>query len=205
MNFRLSILAFFLVLLNTSFSQVISLEQPELMVLYRGYPNQMLVNIPETSELSVNDISVTGTNVSISKVNKPGGYIVKPAGGKIAVIVLKKRVGDSLQEIYRTEYRVSNLPDPVLFWGGSKSGTKASKSSRALLAKYPPEIPLKAAFRVTKWTLSCNGEKATGVSGSLGPSGTIIVNTTEGSQVAITATVVGPDGIARQIGGAWSL
>ncbi|MCR9172876.1 MAG: hypothetical protein NXI10_10305 [bacterium] len=189
----------------TGYTQLVSLEQPELMVLYRGYPNRVFVNISEDADVSVNDIEVQCANCAISKVNKPGGYIVKPGAGKIAYITLYQKEGESLTEIYKAEYRVSNLPDPILYWGGSKSGTKAAPSSRVLLAKYTPEIPLKANFIVTKWTMTANGESISGEGSSLAPAGTIISKAEPGSLVAITAIVVGPDGIARQVGGAWEL
>ena len=206
MNYRTLSLFLFLLLSGIGFSQdIISFEQPELKVFYRGYPNQFLVNIPENSDLGVNDIKVSCMNCSISKANKPGGYIVKPGSGKKTVITLSATIGDSVTELQRSEYRVSNLPDPILYWGGSKSGIKASKSSRVLLAKYTPEIPLKAAFKVTKWTIVHDGETVTGLGGSLSAAGEIIKSLEPGEQLCITATVVGPDGIARQVGGGWNL
>ncbi|XOV68252.1 MAG: GldM family protein [Fluviicola sp.] len=190
---------------STSFSQVIGLEQPELMVLYRGYNNKILVNVPEGSERSVNDIELQGINYSAVKANKPGGFIVKPGKGTTTTLTLHTMDGDTLKEIYRAEYVVRNLPDPILFWGASKSGVKGSRSSRILLAKYTPEIPLEANFKVTSWTLTANGEQASGTGGNLSQAGPIIKKAEPGSQVAITAVVVGPDGIARSVGGAWEL
>jgi hypothetical protein len=76
------------------------------------------------------------------------------------------------------------------------------------MAKYTPEIPLKASFKVTKWTASAPGLKGAppqGMGGSLGPAGALITAAPPGTSLSITATVVGPDGIARQIGGSWPL
>jgi len=179
-----------------------AIELTELNVLYRGYPNKV-----EASGSGYETISLTGTSVSVSKSGS--GYIVKPTGGKSATLSVTGRNanGDS-KVLKKGTYRVSNLPDPVLFWGGSKSGVKGSRSSRALLAKYTPEIPLKASFKVTKWTASAPGLKGAppqGMGGSLAPAGALISAAPPGTSLSITATVVGPDGIARQIGGSWPL
>jgi len=205
LNLKTTTLLFSLFLSLTLNAQDVTITQPENATVYRGYENRILVNIAECTNESVNDIQLECANCVLSKVNKPGGYILKPGRGKIAIVYVNKTEDGTTTTLDSIEYRVSNLPDPTLYWGGSKSGVKASKSSRALLAKYSPEIPLKASFKVTKWTFTCNGETAVGIGGSLGPAGSIITSISEETQVAIAATVVGPDGIARQIGGAWPI
>ncbi|PWL28865.1 MAG: hypothetical protein DCO96_08600 [Fluviicola sp. XM-24bin1] len=179
-----------------------AIELTELNVLYRGYPNKV-----EASGSGYETVSLSGSNVSISKSGK--GYIVKPGGGRSATLSVTGRNADGASKVLKKgTYRVSNLPDPVLYWGGSKSGVKGSRSSRALLAKYTPEIPLKASFKVTKWKATAPGLKGPppqGLGGSLGAASGLITNIPQGTALSITATVVGPDGISRQIGGSWPL
>ncbi|MCR9172191.1 MAG: hypothetical protein NXI10_06850 [bacterium] len=180
-----------------------AIELTELNVLYRGYPNKVMA-----SGSGYETYSLSGSNVSISG-NPNSGYIVKPGGGKSATLSITGKNADGSSSVLKKgNYRVSNLPDPVLYWGGSKSGVKGSRSSRALLAKYTPEIPLEASFKVTKWTASAPGLKGappSGLGGSLAPAGALITAAPPGTALSITATVVGPDGIARQIGGSWPL
>jgi len=179
-----------------------AIELTELNVLYRGYPNKV-----EASGSGYETISLSGNGASVTKSGK--GYIVKPTGGKTATLSVTGRNADGSSKVLKKgTFRVSSLPDPVLFWGGSKSGVKGSRSSRALLAKYTPEIPLKASFKVTKWKATAPGLKGPppqGMGGSLGAASGLITNAPPGTALSITATVVGPDGIGRQIGGSWPL
>jgi len=180
-----------------------SIELLDLNVLYRGYNNRVNATASGYQETAL----TSGGNVTVSKSGQE--WIAKPGSGKMAYLIVSGRdsEGNSFQ-LKKGEYRVSNLPDPVLFWGAAKSGKKGSRSSRALIAKYPPEIPLNASFKVTKWTASAPGLKGAppqGMGGTLGPAGPLISAAPPGTSLSITATVVGPDGIARQIGGSWGL
>lgn len=199
----ISIVAFLLTATNLN-AQNVGIEHPELQVLYRGYKNKVLLSLPDCYDLNFKDIELTGTNCKFTPVNKPGGYIVEPGLGNKAKITLNKKVGDSLQEIHSYEYLVYYLPDPILFWGTSKSGAKASKSQRVLVARYSPELPLQAVFKIRSWTLSSPAGTVSGIGSDLSAANEII-NATENSLVAINAIVVGPDGIARSVGGSWQV
>lgn len=201
-----SIAVLFTLFIATSLNaQNVTVTQPETNVVYRGYENRILVNIPDCTSETVNDVVLHCSNCTLSKVNKPGGYILKPGMGRKCVVTINSEEDGVRTAIDSIEYRVSNLPDPVLYWGASKSGVKASKSSRLLMAKYPPEIPHKASFKITKWTIVHDGETVVGLGGNLSAASEIIKSLESGEQLCITATVVGPDGIARQVAGGWNL
>ncbi len=179
-----------------------SIELTDLNVLYRGYDNKV-----EATASGYPETSLTGTNASISKSGS--GYVVRPGNGAKAYLTVSGRdsKGKSVQ-LKKGEYRVSNLPDPVLYWGSAKSGDKGPRSSRLLIAKYPPEIPLNANFSIVKWTCYAPGLKGappTGPGGNIGSAGPLIDAVPPGTGLSFTCTVRGPDGIARQIGGSWSL
>lgn len=180
-----------------------SIELLDLNVLYRGYNNRVNATASgyQTTQLT------SGGNVTVSKSGQE--WIAKPGSGKTAYLVVSGKDADGKSfQLKRGEFRVSNLPDPVLYWGAAKSGNKGSRSSRVLIAKYPPEIPLNANFKVTKWTASAPGLKGAppqGMGGNLGSAGPLISNAPPGTALSVTATVVGPDGIARQVGGSWGL
>jgi hypothetical protein len=179
-----------------------SIELPDLNVLYRGYNNKVL---PVASGYPQTVLGAPGCSIS-----KSGEfYIVRPgAGNKTKMSVSGKTADGKTVNLRTVEYRVSNLPDPTLYWGSAKSGSKAAKSSRLLVAKYPPEIPLAAEFTVLKWTCFAPGLKGappTGAGGNIGSAGPLINAVQPGAGLSFNCTVKGPDGIARQIGGSWSI
>jgi len=179
-----------------------SIELPELNVLYRGYPNKV-----DPTASGYPGTVLTGSNCSISKSGAI--YVAKPGKGAKAYLTVSGKSADGKTvQLKKVEYRVTNLPDPTLYWGSAKSGKKAAKSSRLLMAKYPPEIPLKASFKIVKWTCFAPGLKGappTGAGGNLGSAGPLINAVKPGTGLSFNATVRGPDGIARQIGGSWSI
>ena len=179
-----------------------AIELTDLNVLYRGYDNKV-----KATASGYPTTSLTGQNATVSPSGD--GYVVRPGGGKMAYLTVsgKDKDGNSFN-LKRGEYRVSNLPDPVLYWGAAKSGEKGSRSSRLLLAKYPPEIPLNAKFTVVKWTCYAPGLKGappTGPGGNIAAAAPLINAVPPGTGLSFTCTVRGPDGIGRQIGGSWSL
>ena len=90
-----------------------SIELTDLNVLYRGYPNKV-----EASGSGYQTTSLSGSNATVSKSGK--GYIVKPGKGRSATLTVTGKNADGASKVLKKgEYRVSNLPDPVLFWGGS--------------------------------------------------------------------------------------
>jgi hypothetical protein len=180
-----------------------AIELTDLNVLYRGYPNKVMA-----SGSGFETYNLSGSNVSISG-NPSSGYVVKPGGGSSATMSITGRNADGTSSVLKKgTYRVSNMPDPTLYWGAAKSGNKGSRSSRVLIAKYPPEVPLKANFKVTKWTCYAPGLKGappSGAGGSISAAGALINAVPPGTGLSFTCTVVGPDGIGRQVGGSWSL
>jgi len=180
-----------------------AIELTELNVLYRKYANKV-----EASGSGYETYSLSGSNASISPKGN-NQYTVTPGGGKSASLTITGKNADGTSSVLKkATYRVSNLPDPVLYWGAAKSGKKGSRSSRILQAKYPPEIPLAATFKVTKWTCYAPGLKGappTGAGGNISNAGALINAVPPGTGLSFNCTVVGPDGIARQIGGSWSL
>ena len=179
-----------------------SIELPELNVLYRGYPNKV-----DPTASGYPTTVLTGSNCSVSKSGNL--YIAKPGKGRSAFLTVSGKTADGKTvQLKKVEYRVSNLPDPTLYWGNAKSGKKAAKSSRILMAKYPPEIPLKAEFKVVKWTCFAPGLKGappTGAGSNIGAAGALINAVKPGTGISFNATVRGPDGIGRQVGGSWSI
>lgn len=179
-----------------------SIELPELNVLYRGYNN--VVNITASGYPS-EGISVT--NGSTSKTGS--GYIVKPGkGNTTAISVIGKDINGNSVSLKSIDYRVEDLPDPILFWGGSKSGDKGNKSSTIIEAKYGPEIPLNANFKILSWKFFAPGLKGaapTGAGSNISSVYSLIRGALPGTGIGFLCKVRGPDGKVRNIAGFWSL
>lgn len=179
-----------------------SIELPELNVLYRGYNN--IVNITASGYPS-GDLSVTNA----TKSKKGEGYVVKPGKGKTSTLtVMGKTVDGKSVRLKSLDFRVQNLPDPSLFWGGKKSGDKGNKNSALLQAKYGDGIPLKAEFKIIKWKFLAPGLKGappTGAGGSIGSVSSLIRAVKPGTGISFVCDVKGPDGIVRKVGGSWTL
>lgn len=179
------------------------IEQPEFKVLYRGYPNKIYVKKQGTNYLGDVRLELSGVNCEIVEGDKSGEYIVKPGSGRKATITVYKKEGDVTLRMIVSEFMVSNFPEPTLYWGGAKSGVTGSPKSLTIRAKYLPEIPLHVTFEITAWTLTCNGKSITGTGEDLSDAAQLLEEIKTPTTVAITATVVGIDGISRSVGGAW--
>ena len=179
-----------------------SIELPELNVLYRGYPNKVNATasgFPKTG--------LTGSGVSISPSGD--GWVVKPGKGRSATLSVTGTTADGKTVSLKSmPFRVSNLPDPELYWGGVKNGGRGSKAETKLFAKYPPEIPLSASFRIVKWECQvpgAQGRPPSGPGSNIGAASNLLRAVPAGSQVSFICTVVGPDGVQRKKAGAFKI
>jgi len=176
---------------------------PDLRVLYRGYDNKV-----EAVASGYDQTNITGSNVTLSKSGT--GWIGKPGAGKTATITVsgKSSVSNKSVNLGTFEFRVSNLPDPELYWGGAKNGEKGSKVEKKLFAKYPPEIPLNATFKVVDWECQVPGAQGAPPKGNgsdISSASGLISAVKPGMNVSFICNVVGPDGVRRKKAGAWKL
>lgn len=180
-----------------------SIELPELNVLYRGYDNKV-----DPTASGYDQTILSGTNATISKSGTM--YIVKPGAGKEAQLTVsgKSSATNKTVQLKTVKYRVSNLPDPELYWGAAKSGTKGSKAETKLFAKYPPEIPLNAQFRIINWECQvpgAAGRPPSGTGSDIGAASALLRAAKPDMQVSFICTVVGPDGIQRKKAGSFKI
>ena len=179
-----------------------AIELPELNVLYRGYANKV-----EATASGYDKTILSGTGVSISG---GGPYVVSPVGsGREAYLTVsgKSTASGKTVQLKKVKYRVSNLPDPELYWGAAKNGTKGSKAETKLFAKYPPEIPLNASFVIKSWECSVPGaaRPVMGTGGDISAAAGLIRAAPANSTISFICTVVGPDGISRKKAGAFKI
>lgn len=178
-----------------------SIELPEMNVLYIGYPNKVNATAsgyPETV------LSASGATTKRSG----DGYIVSPNKGKSATLTVSGKTGDGkVVRLKSLDFRVSILPNPDIYWGGARSGEKASKTAPTLFAKYGPETPLKASFKVVRWECSVPGaaRPIKGTGNKVGAAAGLLRAAPAGSQVSFICYVVGPDGLQRKRAGAFTI
>jgi hypothetical protein len=181
-----------------------SIELPEMNMLYRGYTNKA------KATASGYDQTVLVGSGGARATKSGDGYNVTVSGrGREAFLTVsgKNTATGKTVSLNKVKYRVSNLPDPELYWGASKNGTKGSKAETKLFAKYPPEIPLNATFRITKWECNVTGaiRPVNGTGSNISAATGLIRTAKPGGQVSFICTVVGPDGIARKKAGAFKI
>jgi hypothetical protein len=182
---------------NPSLSQEYegALELPEMNILYRGYPNKVVAAVTNNDGCK---IELIGSGCTITKTENSNLYIVKPGSGKSAYITLALVDGDSSIAVRKMEYRVSNLPDPEIYWGGVKSGGTAATHQQVLFAKYPPEIPLNAQFSISEWTMITKTDTCSGKGSNISTAEAIFREINEPTLIEFEVIVVGPDGIQRR-------
>jgi hypothetical protein len=177
---------------------------PEMNVLYIGYDNKV-----EAVASGYDQTLVSGQGVNLIKSGN--GWIGKPSPGKTATITVqgKSSVTNKTVSLGSFPFRVMRLPDPSLYWGAAKDGEKGSRSETRLFAKYPPEIPLNASFTIKSWELSIPGAPGApprGTGNTLdGSAISLLKQAKPGAVIGFMTTVVGPDGIVRKKGGAFTL
>lgn len=177
---------------------------PEMNVLYIGYDNKV-----EAVASGYDQTLVSGQGVNLIKSGN--GWIGKPSPGKTATITVqgKSSVTNKTVSLGSFPFRVMRLPDPSLYWGASKDGEKGSRAETRLFAKYPPEIPLNASFTIKSWELSIPGAPGAppkGTGNTLDAAATSLLKQARpGSVIGFMTTVVGPDGVIRKKGGAFTL
>ena len=129
---------------------------PEMNVLYRGYKNKV-----DGVASGYAQTILSGNGVTLTKNGT--GYIGSPGAARECSITVsgKNTVTNKTVSLGVFKFRVSNLPAPQVYLGTLGTGQSVSKSAvgsmNKLFAKYPPEIPLNAAFDVASWEVNVSG------------------------------------------------
>lgn len=184
---------------------VAAIEISEHNLLYRGYPNKIVAAVTNNEGKKVRLI---GSNVTIEKYNdldNSNTYIVNPGQGRSASLSILLVDSLSIDTIRTIKYRVLNLPDPVMYWGGVKNGHKGNIRTKVFFAKYPPEIPLNAKFRVVSWEVAFEGDTISGEGSNISSAEELLKKIPSGTTLTFEFAIVGPDGIIRIKKGQWKV
>jgi len=180
-----------------------AISLPDLNVLYRGYDNKVSA---VASGFDQTNLSASGASLS-----KSGEFwIASPSSGREATLTVSgtNSLTKKSQQLLSQKFRIMNLPNPELFWGGSANGTQGSRSATQLFAKYGEGVPLNAQFSVVSWECQIPGAPGApprGSGSSIAAASNLIGQAKPGMNVSFIATVVGPDKIQRKIAGAYKL
>ena len=166
---------------------------PEMNVLYRGYKNKV-----DGVASGYAQTILSGNGVTLTKNGT--GYIGSPGAARECSITVsgKNTVTNKTVSLGVFKFRVSNLPSPQVYLGTLGTGQSVSKSAvgsmNKLFAKYPPEIPLNAAFDVASWEVNVSGapRSVSGTGAMLSPEAlSLLKQAKAGSKVSISAKYKG--------------
>jgi hypothetical protein len=108
------------------------------------------------------------------------------------------------------KYRVSNLPAPNINLGnvinGNSTSVNAIKGQSRIFAKYPPEIPLEATFKIEKYEVFVSGlnSSAKGTGNVLDKNAkSKLKQATKGGTVVIKTSVIYPNGSRWKLSGTY--
>lgn len=177
-----------------------SIELPELNVLYRGYNN-----IVNATASGFEQTVLNGSGASIARSGQ--NYIVKPSGSsRTATLSVVGRSSNGRSVVLKTlQFRVLNLPDPTLYWGAQKSGGRIPNGDFRIFAKYGPEIPLNAPFRVLEWTATVPGAvEQKGSGNDLSSIRNFIRAVPAGKEISLSVWVLDPAQMRRKVSGVFT-
>lgn len=132
-----------------------AISLPEMNILYRNYNNLVEFAVNGTYDSTW----VIGKGVELTQSGSQYIAKVSEKGREAAIELYSRRGMDTIQHcVYK--YRVSNLPQPSVYLGSipmeiiNDCSENAFNAMNRIFCKYPPEIPLKAAFdvgRIVVW------------------------------------------------------
>lgn len=124
---------------------------PEMNILYRNYNNIVEFALNGTYD----SVWLVGNGVEVSPWNDR--FIARVVGtGREASLSVYSKKGNTTTSHGVYKYRVSNLPRPCVYYGSVLMESikyipeKDFLGINKIYCKYPPEIPLKAVFDVSK-------------------------------------------------------
>lgn len=144
MNLKLVLLYCLFSVSFTTYSQTV-VGLPEMNILYRGYDNK----VDFGSSLGDSSLTITGHGCEVKKVGEE--WIVNVTGsGRVASLKVSDQEGNNLAT---HQFRVSNLPKPILNWRPVNPDSNDLFRS-ILFASYTNGCPLKSNFRTRDWHIT---------------------------------------------------
>ncbi|MGB1103340.1 MAG: hypothetical protein ACPG21_06895 [Crocinitomicaceae bacterium] len=139
-------------------------SQPNMRILYRGYPNELEAT---ASGFPADKVSLRGSGCTIRK--QGGKWIASPVDGSRTAtinVIAQKSDGSSLN-LGSYEYKVKGLPEPKIMLGSIKNGDNVSRSTvlaqNRLRGTLGPEVNLtNVNYTITGGTVKVEDVMRTG-------------------------------------------
>jgi hypothetical protein len=182
---------------------IVTISTPEIQILYYGLSTKIKVN----TSLPF-DYSLASSQLEIKALEEKNTFSIKPlsnSGNTATLKVLDPTTGKG-NSVAEFNYKVFSLPDPELYIGSVKNGSSIDfYSNKKLSAKLPPSSYLNINFAILDWSVCVKGIQYEGSGSDLTDLVLIKINELkEGNVISIIATIIGPDGIKRKIGGVYT-
>jgi hypothetical protein len=170
----------------------------EMNVLYRGYKNKLKIVPGE----NCTNCKIIPINMTISE--NEYGFIAKPGRDKLAQLIFLDSISMDTAKVM--SFKVLNLPNPQILWGGKRSGDKANINSKLVQCKYGPSVPLMIDFKVIHIALAADDiEQGIETPGEYLTEEMLkaIRNVPKDKTICLICDVKGPDGIVRKMSGCY--
>lgn len=160
--------------------------------LYRGFDNKVFVRTIAESD----QILLTTQNATATYDQTLGCYNLRPGAGRICRLIASIiHDGDTIHTALHT-YNVKNLPNPIVYWGGSK---EIAIIHAPLSARLDYQYFIKPEYTVISWTIIYENEIIRGEGPEMTKAESFLEKLPKNSEINLTTLVRGQDGIARKI------
>ena len=175
------IIAFAMVLISCSnFFGLVVVSCPDIQVLYRSYPNKIIVGSNGVSSAIV----LKSETAQLTKEGNEWTAIVE--SGYAATIISAYANDVLLQEV---TYKVKPLPNPLLYWGNSISGEEAVMGETFLNVRYDESVVLNKSFEILSWEASFDNKLLNGTGTLLSESFFDLLKSSNEDTVDVNITV----------------
>jgi hypothetical protein len=181
---NLSLITSFLLACSGLFGQVV-VSFPDIQVLYRSYPNKIIVGSNGVSS----DIVLKSETAQLTKEGNE--WIAYIESGKSAII--GAYANDILLQEYT--YMLRPLPDPSIYFGNATDGEIADRNATELSVGYGPDIYLSPDFTVSSWTIVSGGKEIAGSGSVLNSAAQEHIKNSKEPYITFIVTFKNPNGV----------
>jgi hypothetical protein len=168
---------------SSLFGQVV-VSFSDIQVLYRSYPNKIIVGSNGVSS----DIVLKSETAQLTKEGNE--WVAYIESGKSATI--GAYANDILLQEYT--YMVRPLPDPNIYFGNASDGEIADRNATELSVGYGPDIFLSPDFTVTSWTIISGGKEMAGSGSVLSSEAQELIKNSKESYITFIVNCKNPNG-----------
>jgi hypothetical protein len=180
------ILAIAIVLIScTNFFGQVVVSCSDIQVLYRSYPNKIIVGSNGVSS----DIVLKSETAQLTKEGNE--WIAYIESGKSATI--GAYANDILLKEYT--YMLRPLPDPSIYFGNATDGEIADRNAAELSVGYGPDIFLSPDFTVSSWTIVSGGKEMAGSGSGLNSAAQEHIKNSKESYITFIVSFKNPIGV----------